>query len=193
MARATKPEGPDPRLLDQLRTFQAQVRELGRSSGEIRVTPGTPSASLSDHEIDVVRRVRVLSPDVAESLEQSLTDVADIGRKTYVGPAGEAREVMRAVIHRLVPDGEVKAEAWFKGEGGNPTQAERVRHAAERRGAASADPAVEASGLVEERLGRLGRSVYQRASKALHAGTQRAEARKIINAVVLVLDDVLPD
>jgi hypothetical protein len=132
---------------------------------------------------------------LAQSLEQVLTDLGDPERLTYVGPAGEAREVLRASIQLLAPDHDVRQQPWFvgvkQGRVVNPTQAERTRYAAQQRGR-DFHEAEGASEIIDERIGRLGRSVYQRASAAFHAENQKREVRVLVGYVFALLDDVLP-
>jgi hypothetical protein len=133
---------------------------------------------------------------LADGLEQALVDLNDDTRLTYVGPAGEAREVLRSAIQLLAPDHEVRKQSWFQGikQGNkvNPSQAERTRYAVQmKRG--DHGQAAEVSELIDERIGRLARLVYQQASAAFHTEEQRNEVRRVIGYIFLLLDDVLPN
>lgn len=103
---------------------------------------------------------------------------------------------MRATIQLFAPDDEIRTQPWFKGvkQGDhiNPTQAERLRYAVQRRGGDERH-AADAVDMIDERIGRLGRAVYQRASASFHATNQRQEVRKLIGWVFAVLDEVLPE
>jgi hypothetical protein len=103
---------------------------------------------------------------------------------------------MRATIQLFAPDDEVRGQSWFKGsqQGNqvNPTQTERLRYAVQRRGGDQGQ-AADAVDMIDERIGRLGRNVYQRASASFHATNQRQEVRKLIGWVFAVLDEVLPE
>lgn len=139
-------------------------------------------------------RLRRLSPKLADGLEQSLIDLNDGTRLTYVGPAGEAREVLRAAIQLLAPDEEIRKQPWFEGikQGNrqNPSQAERMRYAVQQL-QGDYDRAAEVSELIDQRIGRLARLVYQQASKAFHADDQQQEVRRLVGYVFVLLDDVL--
>jgi len=141
-------------------------------------------------------RLRSVSTHLADGLQQSMEDLSDQTRLTYVGPAGEAREVLRGCIQLLAPDGEVRKQPWFigvqQGKRLNPTQAERTRYAVQQRGRDHGH-AIESTEMIDERVGRLGRMVYQQASAALHARNQRREVRVLIGYVFALLDDVLPE
>jgi hypothetical protein len=188
----TKPRRSDLRfLVEQLNAFQKSLRPVAAAT----VTTPPPGRSVPPaREADIVRRLGKVSPELAVSFQQVLGDLDDPSRVTYMGPVGEAREVLRAAIHALAPDEDVKAQPWFKGDDkGRPTQAERARYAAGRRSNRDADEAADAIDVFEEKLGRLFRTVYTSASKRFHTSTQRSEAQRIVGYAVVILDDVLPD
>jgi hypothetical protein len=139
----------------------------------------------------LVIRLERLSPDLAASYGQVQADMADPDRATYLGPAGEIREVLRASIHLLAPDEEVQAQSWYVGAEGRPMQAERIRYVVQQRSEGEASP-VEAADIVETKVGRLGRGLYSRASRAFHVGTQREELDRIVRYVDAVLNEILP-
>jgi hypothetical protein len=192
MPQLLRNSGPSREYLDGLRAFQERADKL--TAPRSRGVPAAADAkgTLSSHQRQVLDRLRAYRPELAESLEQALLDLEAGGRRTYVGPAGEAREVMRAAIHLLAEDGPVKLQTWYKGdEHGNPTQSERVRYAVAQKGRAEGE-ALSSAELVEEKIGALGRNVYRRASRAFHVGTQQREVRTILSYVFVVLDEVLP-
>jgi Predicted pPIWI-associating nuclease len=193
MAPSTRASEPDPDLLRRLREFQSQVRRLPiPRRGAVVPARGTLS---SDH-VAILARLARLSPKLAAGLEQSLVDLNDGTRLTYVGPAGEAREVLRTAIQLLAPDEEVRKQTWFvgikQGNKMNPSQAERTRYAVQQR-RGDFDQSAEVSELIDQRIGRLARNVYQRASAAFHADEHLREVRRLLGYVFVLLDDVLPD
>jgi hypothetical protein len=129
-------------------------------------------------------------------MEQALLDINDHTRLTYMGPAGEVREVMRAAIHLFAPDEEVKKQTWFKGheQGGkiNPTQAERIRYAVQQRGG-STDLVKGTDEIIDKLVGQVGRETYTVGSKAFHAGVVRKDVEKLAGWVFMVLGEALPD
>lgn len=186
-------EGPDPELLRRLREFQVRVR---RTATPRRSEPVVPARGpLSGLHAGILERLRRLSPPLADSLEQALTDVNDHTRLSYVGPAGEIREVLRATVQQLAPDDEVRKQSWFEGieQGGkvNPSQAERIRYAVQLRGGVT-EQVSELDALVEQLIGRIGRQTYKTGSGAFHAGTQQDRVRQLAGWVFAVLDEVLP-
>src|SRR6266567_5444162 len=134
MTRPPRADGPDPDLLRRLREFQVRMRQVPRRVGAVVPARGP----LSGRDADILNRLRRSSPMLADSLEQALKDMNDQTRLSYVGPAGEIREVMRATVQLFAPDEDVRKQPWFVGieQGGkrNPTQAERTRYAVQLRG-----------------------------------------------------------
>jgi hypothetical protein len=149
---------------------------LGTRAAHRRRKAAAPPAKAAD----IIRRLEALDPGLAISFRQVLADLDDASRATFMGPVGEAREVFRAAVHRLAPDDKVKAQTWFKGDNGRPTQAERARCAAEQRIGKDADEAADAVDTFEAKLGTLFRTVYSIASGKFHTSTQRAEAKRIV-------------
>jgi hypothetical protein len=194
MVPSTKPDGISPDFLRRLREFQAQVRRLPDSRrGEAVVPARSP---LSGQQSATLNRLRSLSPGLADGFEQALIDLNDGTRLTYVGPAGEAREVLRAAIQQLAPDDEIRKQKWFEGnrQGANvnPTQSERSRYAVQQR-RKDYKQAAEVSEVIDEKIGRLSRLVYQSASAAFHTSEQRQEVSRLIGYIFVLLDEVLPD
>lgn len=142
---------------------------------------------------DLEPRLNQVSADLALSYRQVHADIADPSRISFVGTVGELREVMRGAITQLAPTDSVRAEPWYVGHDGRPTQAERIRYILQQQHPdSSEDAASEAAELVETRVGRFGRTLYSRASGAFHVGTQRAELDRIAGYVEAVLNEILP-
>jgi predicted pPIWI-associating nuclease len=183
---------PNPDLFRRLKEFQVQVRQPQRRI-EVIVPARGP---LSAREAEILTRLRRLSPSLADSLEQALQDLNDYSRLTFVGPAGEVREVMRATIQMLAPDDEIRKQPWFVGvqQGGkrNPTQSERTRYAVQQR-RGDKDQAKGVDDLVDQLVGQIGRQTYSAGSSALHAGTVRGKVRKLTGWIFAILDEVLPE
>lgn len=190
MARP-RSDGPDPDLLRRLKEFQVKVRQPLR-----RVAPVVPSRGpLSGRESEILGRLRRQSPAFADSLEQALTDLNDHTRLSYVGPAGEIREVMRAAVQLLAPEEEVRKQTWFVGieQGGkrNASQAERTRYAVQQR-RGSKEQVQDIDALIDELVGQIGRRTYTVGSGAFHAGASREAVWKLAGWVWALLDEVLP-
>ena len=178
--------------------LRGELRAIGRAIDR-EIVPAYEAARWTDAAAQPVTaapgslaiRLERLSPDLAVSYGQVQVDMADPNRETFLGPAGEIREVMRAVIHLLAPDEEVQSQTWYVGVDDRPTQAERIRYIVQQQSAGEASP-VEAADIVETKVGRLGRVLYSRASRAFHVGTQREELDRIVGYVDAVLNEILP-
>src|SRR6266496_3198268 len=192
MTPSPRSDAPNPDLLRRLREFQMRVRQPPR-----RVDAVVPARGpLSARDAHILGRLRRLSPPLAESLEQALKDLNDHTRLSYVGRAGEVREVMRAATQHMAPDEQVRQQPWFTGieQGGkrNPSQAERIRYAVQQRGG-SKDQVKGVDQLIDELVGQIGRQTYSAGSSAFHAGTAQAKVRKLTGWVFAILDEILPD
>jgi len=186
---------PSRDYLRRLREFQTKVRESTRLNRSLSQAVVPARGPLSAREIAILDRLAKLAKPLADSLEQALQDLNDSTRLSYVGPAGEVREVMRAAIQGLAPDPEVRQQPWFvgvsQGQQKNPTQAERTRYAVQQnRG--DWDQLRELDSLVDALVGKIGRSTYVSGSKAFHAGTAQDDVWKLVGWVFSVLDEVLP-
>lgn len=191
MARQKPNDGIDPDRLRRLREFQVQVRQPPR-----RVEAVVPARGpLSAREASILARLRRQSPSLADSMEQALRDMNDPGRLSYMGPAGEVREVMRACVQQLAPDDEVRKQPWFvgikQGSKTNPSQAERARYAVQQRRGSKEQVQVTPE-LIDELVGKISRSTYTSGSSALHAGADQDAVWKLTGWVWAVLDEVLP-
>jgi hypothetical protein len=173
----------DDAFLERLRAFQATLPRGG--------TGAASRPRLTAEQQDLASRLAAVDPNLGISYQQVLADVTDV-RDTYVGPSGEIREVLRGAITQLAPDAAVARQAWFKGHEGKPTHAERIRYALQQNHASEDEQILRADEILDAKIGALGRSLYTRSSKALHAGTQQKEVRKIVSWVGVVLDEVLP-
>jgi hypothetical protein len=190
--RPAQSDSPDADLLRRLREFQARVRHTPRKIEAVVPARGP----LSGREADILGRLQRQSASLAESLEQALKDINDHTRLSYVGPAGEVREVMRAAVQLLAPDDEIRKQSWYvgieQGSRRNPSQAERIRYAVQQRGG-SRDQIKDFDELVDQLVGQIGRQTYSTGSSALHAGTAQAKVRKLAGWVFAILDEVLPE
>lgn len=150
---------------------------------------------LSGRESAILARLRKQSPTLADSMEQALRDLNDHNRLSYVGPAGEVREVIRATVQLMAPDEEIKQQPWYIGieQGGkrNPSQAERTRYAVQKR-RGSKEQVQDLDALIDELVGQISRRTYSVGSGAFHAGTEREAVWRLTGWVWALLDEVLP-
>jgi hypothetical protein len=177
----------DDELLGRLRAFQETLPKRPGPAFEL----STDRVMLTSEQQDLAARLAAVDPNLGISYQQVLADVAQT-RDTYVGSAGEIREVLRGTIAQLAQDADVMAQPWFKGHDGKPTHAERIRYALQQNHATEDEQILKADDILDAKIGALGRSLYNRSSKALHAGTQQKEVKKVVDWVEVVLDEVLP-
>lgn len=193
MTRPTNGDGSEIELLRRLREFQMRVRQPQRKADAPVVPARGP---LSGRELHILERLRRLSGPLADSLEQALRDLNDHTRLSYIGPAGEVREVLRAAAQLLAPDEEVRKQPWFVGikQGAkvNPSQAERIRYAVQARGG-NREQSRDIDELIDQLVAQVGRQTYSSGSAALHAGTVQEKVRKLTGWVFAVLDELLPE
>jgi hypothetical protein len=192
VVRPARSDAPDPDLLRRLKEFQTRVRQSPRKMEAVVPARGP----LSGQEANILARLRRHSLALADSLEQVLKDLNDQTRLSYVGPAGEIREVLRATIQMFAPDHEVRKQPWFVGieQGGkvNPSQAERTRYAVQQRGG-NKDQVREVDELIDQLVGQISRQTYSAASSSFHAGALQTKVRKLTGWIFAVLDEILPE
>ncbi|WP_088319572.1 hypothetical protein [Kineosporia sp. R_H_3] len=183
----------DADLLRRLQEFQFSVRRQVSSPVEPVVHARGP---LSEREAGILDRLHKLSPKLAASMEQALRDLNDTTRLSYMGPAGEVREVMRAATQQLAPDEDIRKQTWYlgikQGDKINPSQSERIRYAVQQKGG-NRDQVKGVDDMIDELIGQIGRRTYQSGSKSLHAGATRAQVSKLVGWVFAILDEVLPE
>ena len=105
------------------------------------------------------------------------------------------REALREVLDHLASDKDVTARPGFKLEADQkkPTMKQKVRFILASRGEGKTQtaPAENSTSLVEERVGALARSVYDRSSLSTHVGTTKQEVQQVKAYVDVVLTELL--
>ena len=135
------------------------------------------------------------NPSSAVSYEQALLDLGDPGRKSWRGTAVEFRESLRELLDSMAPDDDVKAQAGFKlvPDTRGPTMRQKAAFILKSRrlSRTQSKPPLEAIDILENLIGGLVRSVYDRSSTATHTVTNRNEVLKIRDYVTLVFTELL--
>ena len=136
-----------------------------------------------------------LVPSAGLSYEQACIDLRSVSRRSYRGAAAELREALREVLDHLASDRDVTAQSGFKLEADQkkPTMKQKVRFILVSRGKGKTQtaPAENSTSLVEERVGALARSVYDRSSLSTHVGTTKQEVQQVKAYVDVVLTELL--
>lgn len=209
------------RCADLVRTLDAQMQDLLRcthknttkskysrslkqiiaSLREIEVTsvaqPSGPPAEAvpQGKEALVVDTLRRLLPAAADSFQQGLNDLSSKDRVSWRGTVVEFRESLREVLDHLAPDQDVTSMPGYKPEKDThgPTMKQKVMFILKSRQApeAKSKPLADTVAVVDELVGNMVRSVYQRASKATHVAADRKEASRLRDYVLLALSEIL--
>lgn len=143
----------------------------------------------------IIETLRELCPTAGSAYSQAMTDLASSERESWRGPATDMREALRETLDKLAPDDEVTSVPGFKLEkdARGPTMKQKTRYILKKRemssGAMTApEKAVEG---IEEIIGGVMRSVYQRSSLSTHTATTKDEVLRVHAWVRLVFCDLL--
>jgi hypothetical protein len=154
----------------------------------------TPSA-LDGKETRIAETLYSLVPSAGISYEQACIDLRDANRRSFREAAAELRESLREALDHLAADKDVLGQDGFKLEKNQlaPTMKQKVRYILKSRGKGKSvseapESAVE---IVEERVGALARSIYNRSSLSTHVGTSKEEVQQIKAYIDVVLGELL--
>jgi hypothetical protein len=139
--------------------------------------------------------LREVCPSAAAAYCQALEDLGAEKRESWRGPATDLRESLRETLDVLAPDDDVMKEPGFKLEkdAHRPTMKQKVRYILKKRGTPSGALAAPESAVqgIEDILGGIARSVYNRSSISTHTATDKKEVVRVHAWVRLVLCDLL--
>jgi len=179
------------------------VKSIGQELNGIEVAllttstelPSDTLAKLDGKEKRIATTITGLVESAGLSYEQACLDLRDNNRYSYRGAAAELREALREVLDYLAPDKEVMKQDNFKLEKGQtkPTKRQKVRYILKSRGKnkSQTEAPESAVDIVEERVGALAISVYNRSSVSTHISTSKQEVRQIKAYVDVVLGEIL--
>ncbi len=162
--------------------------ELNRS-----IVKAPADASAEDRQI--IQTLEGLVPSAALSYKQAIIDLADENRLSFRGPALELREVLRETLDHLAPDNDVTSAPGFVQEKDRhgPTMRQKVRFILKARGQTKSSSVVpeQTTTTIDETLGTLTRSIYERSSVATHVASERKTVNQLRRYVVAVLHELL--
>lgn len=142
-------------------------------------------------EGEIHRTLAAMVPSAALSYEQAARDLQDLSRVSMRGTAAELREVLREAVDQLAPDDAVRSSAGRSSTDSKVTMKEKVRFILRSRGMRSGarDAAERAVSIIDEQLGLLARSIYDRGSLSTHVASSRGEVKQL----KLYIDSLLAD
>ena len=184
-------------------TYQSCLRELNglRASVEtaIEIQVNTPAA-LSKTQLTTATEAAILKtldqvvPTTALSYKQVLLDLGDASRTSYRGTASELREVLRELLDHLAPDTDLlSAGLKLERDQRRPSMKQKAIFILKNRGVGETarKPAEHALEAIENSVGLLARSVYDRGSLSTHVATSREEVLTLKGYADAVLADLL--
>jgi len=143
----------------------------------------------------IIDTLRDVCPNAGAAYSQALADLGADKRESWRGPATDLREALRETLDVLAPDDELTKEASFKLEkdARRPTMKQKVRYILKKRGTPHGALAAPESAVqgIEDILGGITRSVYNRSSISTHTATDKKEVVRVHAWVRLVLCDLL--
>jgi hypothetical protein len=162
-----------------------EIRSASAVQPATRLTTATESAIMTTSD-------QVL-PSSSLSYKQVLQDLGDQQRVSYRGTAAELREVLRELLDHLAPDEEVLKTTKLEKDQKHPTMKQKTMFILKARGVGDTvrKPAEDAVAAVEDSVGSLARSVYNRGSLSTHIATTRREVLTFKGYADAVLADLL--
>lgn len=169
---------------------------LIRLEGAALAQAATKSAGkITANDELIISSLKDLCPPAAASYSQALEDLAQTERNSWRGPATELREALRETLDKLAPDKDVETMPGFKTEADakRPTMKQKVRFILRNRGmnGGQIETSEDTVKFVEDSLGGITRSVYNRTSVSTHMPTTRDEVVRIHALVRLLLCELL--
>lgn len=173
-------------------TRRALVRIEGAALAQVGNHAGDRT---SDTDALIIASLDDMCPAASASYRQALVDITQGERISWRGSATELRESLRETLDKLAPDKEMEAEPNYKAEPSaqRPTMKQKVRHILKSRGMNSGQISTseDTTKFIEESLGGITRSIYNRSSVSTHTPTTRDEVVRIHALVRLVLCELL--
>jgi hypothetical protein len=174
------------------------IRKLmPKVSSRIELNQGLSKIEVTTTEEDkrIIQTLEELVPPAALSYRQAIIDLANDDRISFRGPALELCEALRGTLDYLAPDEAVTKSDGYVQESGRsgPTMKQKVRFILKARGQSKSSSTVpeQAATTMDEMVGTLTRSIYDRSSVATHVASERKTVVQIRRYVVAILHDIL--
>jgi hypothetical protein len=184
-------------------SYKKHVRTIRRLipkvTSQIEIQGGGPQNTVSSSENDqrILATLIDLVPSAASSYEQALKDMTDAGRVSFRGPAHELREALREVLDRFASPEDMEKAGVRKEKNNRGDEIYTMKQKArfifknrDRNATESATPE-NAANMVEELIGSMTRSTYDRGSLSAHQERGKKACEQLKRYVDVVLHDLL--
>lgn len=180
--------------LDRLKPARQLFHEIVAHI-EISRNLSQSDVKITDEDKRIIETLNGLLPSAALSYQQAIADLADGNRVSFRGPALELRETLRSTLDHLAADEAVIGEDDYIQEKDRrgPTMKQKVRFIRKHRGLSKSSGAVPEQTVmtIDELVGNLTRSVYDKSSAATHVAGERKAVIQIRRYVVAILHEIL--
>jgi len=184
---------PAGEVLEVLRRVQ-QIVGSDLVSQTQRIDLGASSAkTMSPLETKILDALDRVIPTTALSYKQVLQDLNGQNRFSYRGTAAELREVLRELLDYLAPDSEVLRVVKLNPDQKRPSMKQKATFILKNRGVGDTTrkTAEDSVSAVENSVGSLARSVYDRGSVSTHIAATRTEVLTFKGYAEAVLAELL--
>jgi len=194
LLRCTHKDTVTSKYVTLLRKIITHLHEIDVKS--LLQSAGPPAKAVGhEREAAIIDTLRKLLPAAADSLQQGLNDLSSTDRVSWRGTVVEFRESLREVLDHLAPDKDVMSMPGYEPEKDTrgPTMKQKVMFILRSRQTpeSKSKPLAADVAVVDELVGNMVRSVYQRASKATHVAADKKEASRVRDYVLLALSEIL--
>ncbi|MGH9497532.1 MAG: hypothetical protein ACRD3L_00145 [Terriglobales bacterium] len=181
-------------------TYMMRLRELSNLRGGIETGIQIQASAASETvvlttatESAIIKTLDQILPTSGLSYKQVIQDLSGGERASYRGTAAELREVVRELLDHLAPDAEVLKTVKLSEDQKRPTMKQKAVFILKTRGVGGTarKTAEDAVTAIEDSVGSLARSVYDRGSLATHVATTCREVRTFKGYADAVLADLL--
>lgn len=160
------------------------------------LTSGTKSAGRkTPTDQMIIDTLKEMCPSAAAAYSQALDDLGDEHRESWRGPATDLREALRETLAVLAPDELVMKSPGFKldKDAHRPTMKQKVKFILKSRGTSGTAMAAPEQAMqgIEDIVGGLTRSVYDRSSMSTHTPTDKKEVVRVHGWVRIILCELL--
>lgn len=168
--------------------------EIPQNTSSIGAVIDQTSSHFTSMQPTISEALAKVTSACADSYVQACADVNDLARVSWKGTVHEIRDTMSTILRTLAPDSAVVSQEWFKPEtqDGKPSQKQRARFILQQhpRNRETID-VVGQIDIIDDRIARMIRSTYTRASTAAHVGAERREAIAILKYFEAFAHDLL--